>query len=305
VSRERALVDTAWVADRLGAPGIVLVEVDERPLVYRLGHIPGSHCLDWHSDLQDGVTRDLPTLDAMGRMWRRLGVNERSTVVFYGDNSNWYACFGVWLFRLHGLADVRLLDGGRQAWLAEGRPVTTEEPVENVAAAAPAAEALPGFRARWDEAAAAASQGVQLLDVRTPAEYRGDLLVEPGYPQETAQRPGHIPGAMNVPWDVTVGRDGRLLGDEELRFVLRRHGVDLERPAITYCRIGERSAHTWFVLHEILDRPDVRNYDGSWTEWGSMIGMPIALGAEPADPVPLPASPGAAEGGTPHVRGAD
>ncbi len=268
----------------------MLVEVDERPLVYRLGHIAGSHCLDWHADLQDPVTRDLPAADAVERVWRRLGVREESTVVFYGDNSNWYACFGVWLFRHYGLADVRLLDGGRQAWLAEGRPFTNEEPAENVADGAPAARVLPGFRARWDEVAAAAAQGTQLLDVRTAAEYRGDLLTEPGYPQEGAQRPGHIPGAVNVPWDVTVGADGRLLSDDELRLALARRGVELERPAITYCRIGERSAHTWFVLREILDLSDVRNYDGSWTEWGSMIGMPIELGAQAAERVPLDAA---------------
>ena len=278
MSRGRALVDCAWVAAHLDDPHVVLVEVDERPLVYRLGHIPGSHCLDWHGDLQDPVTRDLPPPAAIERVWRRLGIDAESTVVFYGDNSNWYACFGIWLFRHFGLEDVRLLDGGRQAWLAAQLPLTTEEPPENVAASAPAASALADHRARWEDVAAVSEQGVQLLDVRTPAEYRGDLLTEPGYPQEAAQRPGHIPGALNVPWDVSVGSDGRLLPDDELRAVLAAHGVDVERPAITYCRIGERSAHTWFVLHEILDAPDVRNYDGSWTEWGSMVGMPIELG---------------------------
>ena len=276
----------------------MLVEVDERPLVYRLGHIPGSHCLDWHMDLQDPVTRDLPAADAMERVWRRLGVREESTVVFYGDNSNWYACFGAWLFRHYGLADVRLLDGGRQAWLAEGRPFTSEEPAENVTDGAPAPRILPGFRAHWNEVAATAAEGAQLLDVRTPAEYRGDLLTEPGYPQEGAQRPGHIPGALNVPWDVAVGADGRLLSDGALRLALAGRGVDLERSVITYCRIGERSAHTWFVLHEILDLADVRNYDGSWTEWGSMIGMPIELGAQQPEAMALTAvdfaaSPGA------------
>ena len=256
----------------------MLVEVDERPLVYRLGHIPGSHCLDWHGDLQDPVTRDLPSAAAIQRMWRRLGIHERSTVVFYGDNSNWYACFGVWLFRHFGLPDVRLLDGGRQAWLSEGRPLTVEEPAENIAQTAPKARMLPQLRAHWTDVAATSANGGQLLDVRTPAEYRGDLLTEPGYPQETAQRAGHIPGALNVPWDVSVGPDGRLLPEPELRSVLSGRGVALDRPTITYCRIGERSAHTWFVLHEILGLRDVRNYDGSWTEWGSMVGMPIELG---------------------------
>ena len=265
----------------------MVVEVDERPLVYRLGHVPGSHCLDWHGDLQDPVARDLPAPGALQQLWRRLGLHDDSTVVFYGDNSNWYACFGAWLFRHHGLADVRLLDGGRQAWLAEARPLTTEEPAENVARSAPAAVPGDALRARWQDVAIAADRDVQVLDVRTPAEYRGDLLTEPGYPEEAAQRAGHVPGALNVPWDLTVGADGRLLPDRALRQVLADHGVDLERPAITYCRIGERSAHTWFVLHELLDRADVRNYDGSWTEWGSMVGMPIALGAEPLGPVRL------------------
>ncbi len=286
MTRADVLVDTAWLAERLGDPDVVVVEVDERPLVYRLGHVPGSHCLDWHGDLQDPVARDLPTPEAMQRLWRRLAIHDGSTVVFYGDNSNWYACFGAWLFRHNGLADVRLLDGGRQAWLAEDRPLTAEEPPENVAQSAPAP--LPGHavRARWQDVAAA-GRGVQILDVRTPAEYRGDLLTEPGYPHEGAQRAGHIPGALNVPWDISVGADGRLLPDQALRQVLADRGVDLERPAITYCRIGERSAHTWFVLHEVLGLPDVRNYDGSWTEWGSMVGMPIALGPEPLGPVNL------------------
>jgi len=302
LSRERALVDCAWVAERLGDPLVVLVEVDERPLVYRLGHVPDSHCLDWHGDLQDPVARDLPAPDAVERVWRRLGIDERSTVVFYGDNSNWYACFGAWLFRHYGLEDVRLLDGGRQAWLAEGLPLTTEEPPENVAASAPAAHLMPHYRALCGQVAAAATDGIQLLDVRTPAEFRGDLLTEPGYPQEAAQRPGHIPGARNVPWDVTLGADGRLLPDDELRIVLAGHGVDLERPAITYCRIGERSAHTWFVLHEILDLPEVRNYDGSWTEWGSMVGMPIELGAGSPSALDSGAATGAPAGAGPSSR---
>ena len=281
MSRERVLVETSWVADRLWDPSLVLVEVDERPLVYQLGHIPGSHRLDWRGDLLHPVTRDLPGVDGMRRIWRRLGIGEGSTVVFYGDNSNWYACFGLWLFRQFGLADVRLLDGGRQAWLSEARPMTRDEPAENVASEAPMPRPLPGFRARWEDVVAASAEGAQLLDVRTPAEYRGDLLTEAGYPDEAAQRPGHIPGAVNVPWDVSVGADGRLLPDDDLRRVFERRNVALDRPVITYCRIGERSAHTWFVLHLVLGLPDVRNYDGSWTEWGSMIGMPIALGPEP------------------------
>jgi thiosulfate/3-mercaptopyruvate sulfurtransferase len=278
--RDRVLVDGDWVQSRLGNRDVVVCEVDERPLVYRLGHIPGAHCLDWRMDLQDPVSRDLPDAEAVARLWRRIGFTADSTVVFYGDKSNWYACFAFWLFRLYGARELRVLDGGRQAWVREERPLTQEEPAENTAGKAPVPLRRPDLRAGWREVETAMRDGVQLLDVRTPAEYRGDVLTEAGYPEEGAQRPGHIPGAVSVPWDITVGHDGRLLDDRELRARLAARGVDVDVPAITYCRIGERSAHTWFVLSELLGaRAD--NYDGSWTEWGSMIGMPVALGEEP------------------------
>jgi thiosulfate/3-mercaptopyruvate sulfurtransferase len=294
-ARERVLVDGDWLQARLGQRGLVICEVDERPAIYRIGHVPGAHCLDWRFDLQDPLSRDIPGPEAIRRLWRRLGVTKRSTVVFYGDKSNWYACFGFWLFRLYGLEDLRLLDGGRQAWVAEGRPLSQKEPTEprrsdtrkpggggggpGAAAPTPAVRLRP-LRAHWRDVDAAMRDGVQLLDVRTPAEYRGDLLTEPGYPEEGAQRAGHIPGALSVPWDLAVAGDGRILDDERLRERFRERGVDLRAPAITYCRIGERSAHTWFVLHELLGA-SARNYDGSWTEWGSMIGMPVAVGDEP------------------------
>jgi len=280
--RERVLVEPAWLEARLGDPALVIVEVDERPLIYRLGHVPGAHCLDWRTDLQDPVTRDLPSPAAIRRLWQRIGVHPDSTVVLYGDKSNWYACFGFWLFRLFGLRELRVVDGGRQAWVSEGRPLTQEEPPENVITPeeVPRPRRSPSLRASWQDTLAAITGATQLLDVRTPAEYRGDVLTEPGYAHEGAQRPGHIPGALSVPWDICVNGDGRLLADDELRQRLAARGVRLDRPAITYCRIGERSAHTWFVLHELLGAP-ARNYDGSWTEWGSMIGMPVALGDEP------------------------
>jgi thiosulfate/3-mercaptopyruvate sulfurtransferase len=278
--RQRVLVDGDWVQARLGDPALVICEVDERPLIYRLGHLPGAHCLDWRMDLQDPVSRDLPDAPAIARLWRRIGLATGSTVVFYGDKSNWYACFAFWLFRLYGARELRILDGGRQAWLREERPLTQEEPAENTIRVAPTPRRRPGLRAGWREVEAAIRDGVQLLDVRTPAEYRGDVLTEAGYPEEGAQRPGHIPGALSVPWDIAVAHDGRFLDDGELRAQLVARGVDTGTPAITYCRIGERSAHTWFVLHELLGAP-ARNYDGSWTEWGSMIGMPVALGEQP------------------------
>jgi thiosulfate/3-mercaptopyruvate sulfurtransferase len=278
--RDRVLVDGDWVQARLGDPALVICEVDERPLIYRLGHLPGAHCLDWRMDLQDPVSRDLPDAAAIARLWRRIGLTPEATVVFYGDKSNWYACFAFWLFRLYGARELRILDGGRQAWVREERPLTQDEPAENTTLVAPAPRRRPGLRAGWREVEAAIRDGVQLLDVRTPAEYRGDVLTEPGYPEEGAQRAGHIPGALSVPWDIAVGHDGRLLDDRTLRARLVAHGVDAGTPVITYCRIGERSAHTWFVLHELLGAR-ARNYDGSWTEWGSMIGMPVVLGEQP------------------------
>ena len=282
MSRRAVLVDGAWVEARLGDPDLVILEVDERPLIYRLGHIPGAHCLDWHTDLQDPVSRDIPDRDAIARLWRRIGLQADSTVVFYGDKSNWYACFGFWLFRLYGARELRLLDGGRQAWLAEDRPLTKEEPPENVVSSTAMPRRSRRLRATWRDVVDDAAHNLQLLDVRTPGEYRGDLLTDPAYPDEGAQRPGHIPGALSVPWDIAVDLDGCLHSDDVLRQRFTEHGVDLATPSITYCRIGERSAHTWFVLHEMLGAR-ARNYDGSWTEWGSMIGMPVALGDEPGD----------------------
>ncbi|MHB8658153.1 MAG: sulfurtransferase [Solirubrobacteraceae bacterium] len=278
--RDRVLVDGAWVQARLGDPDLVICEVDERPLIYRLGHVPGAHCLDWRVDLQDPVSRDLPGSKAITQLWRRIGLRPESTVVFYGDQSNWYACFAFWLFRLNGARELRLLDGGRQAWIAEDRPLSREEPDENTTATVLSPRRRTKLRAGWRDVEAAMTNGVQLLDVRTPAEYRGDVLTEAGYPEEGAQRAGHIPSALSVPWDIAVGDDGRLIGDRELRSRLGARGVNPSAPAITYCRIGERSAHTWFVLQEVLGA-GARNYDGSWTEWGSMIGMPVALGDVP------------------------
>lgn len=285
MSRERALVDGDWLEARLGDPGLAILEVDERPLVYNLGHVPGAHCVDWRRDLQDPVARDVPSPEAIRALWRRVGVGPRTTVVLYGDMSNWYPCFALWLFELYGLDDVRLLDGGRQAWLAERRPLATDAPPPADRADAPQPRLRPELRAHWPDVAGAAAHGVQLLDVRTPGEYRGELLAEPGYPQELAQRPGHVPGARNLPWDACVAPDGRLRSDAELRALLDERGVRLDAPAITYCRIGERSAHTWFVLHELLGMSEVRNYDGSWTEWGSMVGMPVVLGPDPGEPL--------------------
>lgn len=280
MSAGRPIVDGAWLEAHLHDPDLVVVEVDERPRVYGLGHVPGAHCLDWRTDLQDAVTRDIPSREAIATLWGRLGVTRRATVVFYGDKSNWYACFGYWLFHLYGARTLRLLDGGRQTWLAEDRPLSLDAPPPAEANETLRPRMTPRVRASWRDVQAAMADGTQLVDVRTPAEYRGAVFTEAGYPEEGARRAGHIPGALSVPWDLAVDLDGRVRGADELREVLGGAGIDLGAPVITYCRIGERSAHTWFVLQELLG-VRAANYDGSWTEWGSMIGMPVAVGDEP------------------------
>ncbi|HEY2715408.1 MAG TPA: sulfurtransferase [Solirubrobacterales bacterium] len=279
------VVTTEWLEAHLDDPDLVVVEVDEKPLIHRLGHIPGAHNLDWRTDIQDPRTRDIPGPAAVRELWAKLGVTRSSTVVFYGDKSNWYASYGAWLFRLHGAKDVRVLDGGRQRWVVEDRPLS------KAAAAPPGAAPLkpkldPGLRIGWREIPAAVRHGAQLVDVRTTAEYIGAVISEPGYPEESAQRPGHIPSAIGMPWDVMLDPSGLLLPEPELLGQLAAHGIDPERELILYCRIGERSAHTWFVLNEVLGL-EARNYDGSWIEWGSMVGMPIALGEDPGDAAEL------------------
>ncbi len=274
------LADIEWLERHLDHPDLVLLEVDERPLMYRLGHIEGAHGLDWHTDLQDPVTRDLPDVDAMTRLWRRVGITEDSVVVLYGDQNNWYACFGYWLFRQNGLRNLTILDGGRPAWVTSGRPVTLEDPHPRPRADPPTPTADDAVRAFWGDVHELSQQDGVLIDVRTAEEYRGELLTEPGYPLEGAQRPGHIPGAHHVPWDEATAADGSFRPPEQLRVMYAEKGIDLERPIVTYCRIGERSAHTWFVLRELMGVDQVRNYDGSWTEWGSMVRMPVAIGGE-------------------------
>jgi len=279
-TKSDALVGCEWLLEHLDDPELVILEVDERPVLYRVGHIPGAHCLDWHSDLQDPVTRDIPHSEAIEVLWRRTGIDDESLVVLYGDKNNWYACFAYWLFRLYGLRRLAILDGGRPAWVTSGLRLSTTEPVpEN--SEPPPAQLDPSLRASWRDVAEPETDPSQLIDVRTPEEYRGEMLTEPGYPEEAAQRPGHIPGALSIPWDHATREDGSFKPPEELETLFTASHLDRQTPTITYCRIGERSAHTWFVLHELLGWPDIRNYDGSWTEWGSMIAMPVALGQEP------------------------
>jgi thiosulfate/3-mercaptopyruvate sulfurtransferase len=275
----RGLVDADWLASRLGDPSLVLLEIDYQPALYRRGHPPGARRLSWTGDLQHPLRRDIPDAQAMMQLWRRTGIQETSTVVFFGDLNNWMAAYGYWLFAAYGLPDVRLLDGGRQLWLAERRPMTRDAPAPPDHGPVPEPRFCPHLRADRADAARAARAGA-LADVRTPQEYSGQWLSEPEYPAETAQRAGHIPGAKSVPWDSVIALDGRIKPASELRRMYRAAGLAPESAVVTYCRIGERSAHTWVILHDILGFPDVRNYDGSWTEWGSITAMPIQTGTE-------------------------
>jgi thiosulfate/3-mercaptopyruvate sulfurtransferase len=270
-----ALVATAWVAEHGGDPDLRLVEVDVDTAAYDTAHVAGAVGWHWQRDLQQRPKRDIPTKAEWEALLSRSGIANGTLVVLYGDNHNWFATFAYWLCKLYGHGDVRLMDGGRQRWLDEGRPITTQVPAYPTASYA-AKEPNLGLRAFRDDVAAALGQkGVALVDVRSPKEYSGELLAPENLPQEGAQRAGHIPGAANVPWATAVAADGTFKPAAELAAVYGGRGITSDTPTIAYCRIGERSAHTWFVLSELLGYPDVRNYDGSWTEWGSLIGAPI------------------------------
>jgi thiosulfate/3-mercaptopyruvate sulfurtransferase len=270
------LVDTDWVAAHLNDPQVRIVEADEDPLLYEaMGHIPGAVKLDWHVDVQDPVRRDFVNKQAFEALMGRYGIGNDTTVVFYGDRNNWYAAYSYWLFKLYGHKDARLMNGGRIKWEAEGREYTKDVP-QYAGTAYTASEADPTLRAfrRQVEDHLAAPRAV-LVDVRSPDEYTGKLIHMVNYPQEGAQRGGHIPGAQNIPWATAANADGTFKSVEELRQIYGDKGVTAEKDVIAYCRIGERSAHTWFVLTQLLGYPSVRNYDGSWTEWGNLVGAPI------------------------------
>jgi thiosulfate/3-mercaptopyruvate sulfurtransferase len=276
-ARPEALVDTEWVAAQKDDPNICLVEVDVDTSAYETGHIPGAIGWNWQIDLQRRPSRDIPTKEEWEALLSRSGIANDSTVVLYGDNNNWFAAFALWLFKLYGHEDTRLMNGSRSKWIDEGRELTTEVPT-STATTYQAQEANLALRAYRDDVAATIGRTDRgLVDVRSPQEYSGELLAPANLPQEGAQRGGHVPGAQSIPWATAVNTDGTFKAAAELQQIYGSKGITAENPTIAYCRIGERSAHTWFVLSHLLGHPDVRNYDGSWTEWGSLIGAPIEV----------------------------
>ncbi len=273
MSREDVLVSTEWAEQNLGTPGVVFVEVDEDTTAYDKGHIAGAVKLDWKSDLQDPVVRDFVSQAQFAQLLSERGISNDDTVVLYGGNNNWFAAYAYWYFKLYGHSDVRLLDGGRKKWELESRELVSELP-QRAATDYQVLGVDESIRAYRDEVIAAI--GLQnLVDVRSPDEFSGRLLAPAHLPQEQSQRAGHIPGALNVPWSKAANEDGTFRSDDELRSIYGDAGLDFSRDTIAYCRIGERSSHTWFVLHEILGQANVKNYDGSWTEYGSLVGVPV------------------------------
>ncbi len=271
------LVSTEWVAEHLDDPQVRIVESDEDVLLYETGHIPGAVKIDWHTDEQDPLRRDFVNKEQFEQLMASKGIANDTTVVFYGDKNNWYATYTFWLFTLYGHQDCRVMNGGRTKWEAEGRPLVRDVP-SYPATQYTAKEPDLSIRAFRDEVLREyvnASGGKALVDVRSPQEYKGELLAMVGYEQEGAQRAGHIPGARNIPWAKAANPDGTFKSPEELRALYEGEGVTPDKDVVAYCRIGERSSHTWFVLTRLLGYQHVKNYDGSWTEWGSLVGVPI------------------------------
>ena len=268
------LVDTDWVAEHLDDDGIRIVEVDEKPALYAEAHIPGAIGFDWKQDLQDQVKRDFLGPQEFGELMGSRGISNDHTVLLYGDRNNWFAAYTYWYFKYYGHDDVKLINGPREKWIEEGRETTSDVPSYD-AAKFEAKGADKDIRAWRNEVLDALDENTNLVDVRSPQEYSGELIAMAGYEQEGAQRAGHIPGAASVPWAQAVNEDGTFKSKDELEELYKSKGVLDGDPIIAYCRIGERSAHTWFVLHELLGKDDVKNYDGSWTEWGNMVNVPI------------------------------
>jgi thiosulfate/3-mercaptopyruvate sulfurtransferase len=278
MSREDVLVTADWAEQNLDTDGVVFVEVDEDTTAYDAGHIPGAVKINWKTELQDQVIRDFIDKGTFEKLLSNKGISNDDTVVLYGGNNNWFAAYAYWYFKLYGHRDVRLLDGGRKKWELDGRTLTTDEP-QRQATSYTAQEQDTSIRAFRREVEDAIGNK-NLVDVRSPDEFSGKILAPAHLPQEQAQRPGHIPSALNVPWSKAANEDGTFKSDEELRTLYGNEGLDDSKSTIAYCRIGERSSHTWFVLHELLGHSDVKNYDGSWTEYGSLVGAPIELGSK-------------------------
>ena len=272
------LVDTQWVEDHLEDDSIRIVEVDENSALYAEAHIPGAIGFDWKTDLQDQVKRDFLDAESFGRLFGSKGISNDHTIVLYGDRNNWFAAYTYWYLKYYGHDKVKLMNGPREKWLAEHRPTSTDVPsFEATTFEAKAGDTA--IRATRDEVHSALGSDTRLVDVRSPQEFSGELIAMPGYEQEGAQRGGHIPGAASIPWAQAVREDGTFKSADELAELYGSKGVTDTDSIIAYCRIGERSAHTWFVLHELLGKDNVKNYDGSWTEWGNLVNVPVEKGA--------------------------
>jgi thiosulfate/3-mercaptopyruvate sulfurtransferase len=272
-----ALVETEWLEQHLDDPQVRVIEVDEDTTAYDKGHIPGAVAWNWTTDLHTPVGRDYLDRAGFSRLLSRAGVREGTTVVLYGGNNNWFAAYAYWLLKLRGFDAVKLLNGGRKKWELESRSLTQEVPAYEETGFEIAGPERPELRALRDEVLTSLDRA-SFVDVRSPEEYRGEKLAPDHLPQEQSQVPGHIPGAANIPWSKAANEDGTFKGAEELRALYEQAGITPEREVIAYCRIGERSSHTWFVLRELLGYPSVKNYDGSWTEYGSLVGAPVELG---------------------------
>ncbi len=278
MAKDDVLVTTDWLAAHLDDPNIRIVEVDEDTDAYGRGHVPGAVAVNWNTDLQDPLRRDFIPPEAFAKLQDSLGITPDTLVVLYGGNNNWFAAYAYWYYKVYGHGPVKLVDGGRKAWELEGRELTTAPPAGSATSGYPVRQPDLSIRAFRNQVLEryVNGAGTALVDVRSPEEYRGEKLAPDHLPQEAAQRPGHIPGAANIPWLKAVdGTSGKFLANDDLRSLYGGQDVTADKDVVAYCRIGERSAHTWFVLHELLGYPNVRNYDGSWTEWGSLVGVPI------------------------------
>jgi thiosulfate/3-mercaptopyruvate sulfurtransferase len=277
MSRQAVLVDADWVEAHLDDPNIVLVEVDEDVSAYDKGHIRGAVKVDWKQDLQDPVRRDFIDKAAFEKLLSSRGISNDDNIILYGGNNNWFASYAYWYFKLYGHSNIKLLDGGRKKWELDSRELVTDVP-SRPATQYKAKDPDSSIRAFRDEVVNAIGK-LNLIDVRSPDEFSGKLLAPAHLPQEQSQRGGHVPTAKNVPWSKAANDDGTFKSDDELSTLYAQAGVDFGKDTIAYCRIGERSAHTWFVLHELLEHPNVKNYDGSWTAYGSLVGVPIETGS--------------------------